>query len=212
MADRLASYKDFQAYIKGGGDIQPASEQYNAIQYILDGVARRMATYILRSPFYRLAQTTSDGISSPQEFYGTEHYGWHDRSIIRLHRFPLISITSIFDNESLIDGTYYTLDYEEASIFRVVGKWYKQRKAVQVVYTAGFAAQGAGDTASILVPEDLRNAFLTQAKYEYSQWQPGGVPPEGVTTISRPDGSVIVPAQAWLNKVKDVMDAYRRTV
>lgn len=198
--------------MQGGSDISPESEQYTALNYILDGVSRRMATYLLRSPYYRLAATTSDGINSQLEFYGTEHYGWHDRSTIRLHRFPLIAVTSIFDNQTSIDATQYQLDYEESTIMRVVGKFYRQRKAVQVVYTAGFSPNGqSGDAACLAVPEDLRNAFLLQVKYEYSRWQPGGIPPAGATTISRPDGSVIVPAQPWLNEVKDVMDGYRRT-
>jgi hypothetical protein len=211
VADRLASFNDLASFMRGGSEIVPETEQYTAANLILDGVSRRMATYILRSQFYRLAQTTSDGISSALEFYGTEHYGWHDRLIIRLHRFPLISITSLIDNETPLDSTYYQLDYEESTIMRVVGKFYRQRKAVQVIYTAGFAATGSGDTAALVVPEDLRNACLLQTKYEYSRWQPGGVPPAGATTISRPDGSIIVPAQTWLTEVKDVLDSYRRT-
>lgn len=213
MADRLASYNDLVAYMQGAADIAPKSAQYNALQYILDGVARRMATFILRSPYFRLAQVTSDGISSALEYYGTEHYGRHDRSIIRLHRFPLVSITSIFDNQSSIDSSYYQLDYEEATIFRIVGKWYKAPKAVQIIYTAGFAPNNlSGDAAALVVPEDLRNEYLRQCKYEYSRWQPGSLPPEGATTISRPDGSIIVPAQPWLASTKDVMDGYRRPI
>jgi hypothetical protein len=208
---RLASFNDLAAFMKGGAEIAPGSEQYTAANYILDGVSRRMANYILRSNFYSFSQVTSDGISSALEFYGTEHYGWHDRSIIRLHRFPLVSVSSIIDNQSSVDSTQYVLDYEESTIMRIVGKFYRQRKAVQVIYTAGFAATGAGDSGKLNVYEDLRNACLLQAKYEYSRWQPGGVPPAGATTISRPDGSIIVPAQAWLTEVKDVMDGYRRT-
>ena len=210
MTDRLASYTDFISLMKGGSSISPNSEEYTAANMILDGVSTRMAGYIFKSPFYRLAQLTSDGISSPTEFYGTEHYGLHGRNVIRLKRAPVQAILSIIDNTVLLTADQYQVDYNAAIIYRNVGRFYRQRKIVQVIYTAGYASNGNSnaDGLALDVPDDLRNACIQQSVHEFSQWAPGGVP-LGVTTVSRPDGSMVFTPVTWLIPVKDVLDKYR---
>ena len=75
MADRLASYADVQTTMKGGGDVDPTSEKGTRLGKNRESVSARMMKNILRSSFYSLALSTSDGSSSPTEKYGSEHYG-----------------------------------------------------------------------------------------------------------------------------------------
>jgi hypothetical protein len=210
MADRLAAYTDFQAFMKNAAGVDSTSEKGTAIGQALDGVSRRMATFITKSPTLGLAQLTSDGVSAPTEFYGTEHYGKHKRNLIRLMRpFNLVSVASINDNGTFLTSDQFVVDYRFGAIRRIVGMFFCQPLAVQVIYTAGYAFAGSGDTLALQVPEDLRNACLKQAAYEFTVREPGGVP-VGATTISRPDGSIVVPTQNWLPDVLDVMRQYRR--
>lgn len=209
MADRLASFNDFASFVKGGDQIKPQTEMYAAVNLMADGVSRRMATYIFKSPNLRLAQLTSDGISSPTEFFGTEHYGRHARNIITLPRPNLVVVSSINDNGTLLNAVQYNVDYRVGIIYRTNGKFYALPKCVQVVYTAGYASNGqSGDSLALSVPEDLRNACLAQMAYEYSRYQPGGIP-FGAQTVSRPDGSIVIKAQPWLDDVEDVMQKYQ---
>jgi hypothetical protein len=209
MADRLASYKDFSVFMKGAASLAPQGEDYNAVNQALDGISRRMASFILKSPNLRLAQLTSDGKSAPLETFGTEHYGRHARNIIVLPRPNLVAITSINDNGTILDAVQYNVDYRIGVIYRTNGKFYCLPKCVQVVYTAGWPLNGkTGDNLALCVPEDLRNACLAQLAFEYTRRQPGGVP-FGAQTVSRPDGSLVIKAQAWLDDVEDVMEKYQ---
>ena len=195
--------------MKGGDQITSGSEKYQALNYALDSVSRRMATYILKSPNIRMIQYTSDGIAGPREFYGIEHYGRDKRNQIRLKRTPVAAIVSITDNDTLLTSDQYVVYHDAGIIYRNVGKFFRQYRAVQVVYTAGYPSNGLnGDALALVVPEDLRDACSAQVTYEFFKREPGGIPP-GATTISRPDGSVLVPLQPWLDTVKDVMQYYR---
>lgn len=210
MADRLASYKNFQDFAKGASNIQASDERGLAIGRMLDGISRRMENYILKGPTYSLKQAASDGTNSPLEYYGTEHYGLHKRNLIRLNRpFNFTAVTSIVDNGTTLTADQFYADYRVGTIHRIVGKFYSQPGAVQVVYTSGFPVTGAGDQQKLAVPDDLTNACLLQAQFEFDRREPGNVPP-GATTVSRPDGSIVIKAQAFLDEVQDVLDAWRR--
>jgi len=206
---RLASFENVQTALKGGGDIQSSDEQGTRIQQFLDGISRRMMTYILKSAQFSLAQSTSDGSSGPLEYYGTEQYGLHKRNLIRLYRpLNLTAVTAVIDDGNTLTSDQYYVDYRVGSIRRIVGRFYPYSGAVQVIYTAGYAAIGAGDTLALQVPFDLRDACVKQTIYVFTASEPGGVP-VGATTISRSDGSVVVPSVDWLPDVKQVMDQYR---
>ena len=210
MADLLASFQDFQDFAKDASKISSSSEKGVAIVKLLASVSRRMMTYVLKSNNYSLKQLASDGLNSPSEFYGIEHYGKDRRNIIRLYRpFNVTSITSVIDNGSVLTSDYYYVDYQNGIINRLRGKFYPYPGAVQVVYTAGFPVNGDGDTQKICVPEDLQVACLTQANYEFTEREPGGVP-AGAQTVSRPDGSIVIKPQAWLDRVKDVLDSWKK--
>lgn len=205
--DRLASYNDVKAFLKGGEDIPAQSEKYNALQYILDGVSRKIETYCLRSVVSSWLQQTFT------ELYGIEHYGRHSRDTIRLKNTPVVSITSVTDNmpagASVVDPSEYTTEPNAGIIYRVVGKFYCAPLAVQVIYVAGYAATGLGDTYAIQVPVDVRNACLEQVAYELSLREPGG-PLYGVDSISRPDGSIVQKTTDLLSSVKFALEPYRR--
>lgn len=215
MADRIASYDALQQFMKGGSAIADNSEDSQALNQILDGVSSRIAKFILRSTVYRLAQLASDGVNSPLELYGTEHYGHTDRNVIRLNRHcNFVAITSIIDNVQVGGGNpvtsdAYNVDTVAAVIYRRSGMFYPYPKCTQVIYTSGYPATGAADTACLQVPEDLRNACMLQCQFEFNERQPGGVP-AGATTIARPDGSLVIPAQEWLPRVLDVLLDYRK--
>lgn len=210
MSDLLASYADFQTYIKDGKTISSNSEKGAAIVGLLARTSRRMETYILKSSVYSLGQYTSDGISGPTEFYGVEHYGLHKRNLIRLARpFNLVSVTSIIDGDTTLTTDYFNVDYRTGTIYRTTGRFKCYQLAVQVIYTAGWAVIGSGDTLKIGVPDDLTDACLKQSAYEFSVREPGGVP-VGASTISRPDGSIVVQPKNWLPDVLDAMKQYRR--
>ena len=206
----LASYSDFQGYCKDGASIPSTSEKGSAIVGLLKRTSRRMATYILKGTTYSLAQSTSDGVSGAIERYGVEHYGAHKRNLIRLYRpFNLTAVTSVIDGDTVLTTDYFNVDYRVGAIYRISGRFQCYPLAVQVIYTAGWAPMGAGDTLKLCVPDDLTDACLKQSAYEFSKREPGGVP-VGATTISRPDGSVVIKAQAWIDDVLDAMNQYRR--
>lgn len=210
MADRLASYSDIQTYLKDGASIDSSSEKGSALGMALDKVSRRMMTYILKGPTYTLRQYTSDGTSGPTEFYGVEHYGLSKRNLIRLARpFNLVSVTSVIDNGTTLDSTQWVADYRVGTIYRLTGRFFGYPQAVQVIYTSGWPVTGGGDTQKLAVPDDLTEACCKQCSYEFTAREPGGVP-VGATTVSRPDGSIVVPAQNWLPAVLDTMKQYRR--
>ena len=101
------------------------------------------------------------------------------------------------------------VDPENAILTRIVGWFYPIPRSVQVIYTAGFPVAGAGVTQAIQVPEDLNEGCCLQSAYEFAEAEPGFIP-AGATTVSRPDGSVVVPAQKWLTRVQDILDACDR--
>jgi hypothetical protein len=209
MADRLASFSDFANFIKGGSSIKPDSEMYTAVNLMIDGISRRIASFILKSTQLRLAQLTSDGLSAPIERFGTDDYGLHKRNTIILPRGPVVVVSSVNDNGTLLAASDYNVDYRRGIIYRVNGRFFCLPQCVQVIYTAGFPFNGkSGDDLALVVPEDLRNASLAQEAYEYSRYQPGGIP-FGAQTVSRPDGSIVIKAQPWLDDVEDVLEKYQ---
>lgn len=208
MAERLASVKNVQDYLKGGAGIVPATEQYTALVVILEGLSRAMMTEILGSPQRSLKQ------ASAVERYGNEHYGRHRRDRIRLRRFPVVSISSVDDDGDVLDASEYRTNAEAAILYRLSGKFTDEPLAVQVTYVAGYAETGSeaapqNNTLSLAVPADLRNACLEQLKHLWSEREPGGAI-SGATTISRPDGSVVFESVRWLKSVAAVLKSYKR--
>lgn len=207
---RLASFQDFCNFAKGAQNLSSQDERGVAVGMMLDGLGVRIANYILKSTQFPLYQYASDGVSGAAEFYGIEHYGKHKRNLIRLFRpFNIASITSVTDNQTLLTSDLYSLDPKNGSLWRLNGMFYPQPLAVQVVYTAGYPAIGAGNTAKLGVPSDLNIACLQQAQFEFNAREPGGVP-VGANTISRSDGSIVIQPQNWIKSVQNILDQYRR--
>lgn len=199
---------DLLAFLKNAnlGNVTPNSEKYVGLTYLLDGTSRAIETYVFNSPTSSFAQQAFT------EYYGSEHYGTHSRNEIRLKNRPVVSITSILDDinsgGTLLDSSQYAYDPDAAIIYRLSGRFFPQPRATQVIYTAGYPVTGQGDTLAIQVPLDIRNACLEQIAYEFTLREPGG-PSYGTTSISRPEGSVVIDPTALLPSVKFKLDAYR---
>lgn len=209
MAIRLASIKNCQDFLKGGSDIASGSEKMTALGMILDGVSVAINNEILKSTGYSLLAATSDGTQLPFEYYGSEHYGRAARNTIRLKRGPVLATSLVQDCNRVIDPANYNVDEVAAIIYLRFGWFSDSRRAVKVVYTAGFAETGSDDTRALVVPEDLRNACLAQMAFEWTRREPGG-PVFGATNITRPDGSLVVEGSGLLKEVKDVIKRYQK--
>jgi hypothetical protein len=208
MGIRLASFADCTAFLKGGDGIAGDSEKNGLLNIILDGVSSAIETEIIGTS-YSLLQSTSDGTSSPLEFFGTENYGKNKRNIIRFPRFPVISVASVVDCNRLVDPSNYYVDPLNAILYLRNLSFSNAPRAVQVVYTAGFPEQGTDDQRKLIVPINLRNACLAQMAFEWSRATPGGVP-FGASSISRPDGSVVIQGGGLLTEVQRVIQIYKK--
>jgi len=207
--NRLASFNSLLAFLKGGKTaITPAAESYAALQTILDSASAAIGNYCLPSTFLSLLQ------QSVTETFGIEHYGRHARNQIRLGLPPIASVASVTDNlplgGSLLDPSEYVVDPRSGILTRIHGKFYCGPQAVQVVYTGGYAPNGqTGDDYALNVPNDLAMAALEQAAYEFSLREPGGAF-YGVSSMSRPDGSLVSSVEKnLLPQVKALLAPYR---
>lgn len=180
-----------------------------ALGMILDGVSVAINNEILRSTGLSLLAGTSDGTQLPFEYYGSEHYGRAVRNTIRLKRGPVLAVSLVQDISLTIDPANYMVDPLAAIIYLRLGHFSDSRRAVKVVYTAGFAEVGSDDTRALVVPEDLRNAALAQMAFEWTRRQPGGAV-FGATNVTRPDGSIVLEGSGLLKEVKDVIKRYAK--
>lgn len=188
VTDRLASMANTLAFIKGGAGLASGSESFNAISLILDAASKAIENYCLPSSAFNWLQQTWT------ETFGVDHYGRGMRNQIRLSVTPVNSITSVTDNlpigGNLLDSSEYVVNPKSGILWRIHGKFYCGPEAVQVVYNAGYAPTGAGDTYCLAVPADLAMGCMEQVAYEFSLRQPGGSF-YGVSSLSRPDGSMV---------------------
>lgn len=207
LNNRLASLANVLAFLKGGNNIAANSEEYNALGLILDAVSCAIANYCLPSSSLSWLQ------QSYTETFGDEHYGRGTRNKIRLGVTPIVSITSVIDNipigGSLLDASEYVVNARSGILTRLRGKFYCGPESVQVIYIAGYAASGSGDTYQLLVPPDLSMACMEQVAYEFGLRQPGGQF-YGTSSVARPDGSLVSQvANNFLPMVTEVLNQYR---
>lgn len=195
-------------FLKGGtAGIVDGSESSTALNLLLDAASRAIENYCLPSPYFNWLQ------QSWTETFGIEDYGRGSRNRIRLSVAPVASITSVTDNlplgGSLLDSSEYVVNPNSGVLSRIHGKFYCGPQAVQVAYVAGYAPTGTGDTYCLTVPADIAMACLMQVAYEFSLRQPGG-PFYGISSLSRPDGSLVsAVANGLLSEVKAKLAQYR---
>jgi hypothetical protein len=212
MSIRLASISEVKDFLKGGTTIPQNSEKQNALEIILDDVSDRIQNEIVNSCGFGLLQSTSDGTSGPQEFYGSEHYGHGPRrDKIRLKRFPVASVASLTDSifNRLYSPNNYVVDPAAAMIYLRIGSFPDAPLAMQVVYTAGYAETGGDQTRKLAVPGYLRSACLVQVAFEYSRREPGNAP-IGANTVSRSDGSVVTEGGGLLKEVQRAIVRFKQ--
>jgi uncharacterized phiE125 gp8 family phage protein len=144
----------------------------------------------------------------------TELYDVEDRADdVWLRGVPVASITSVKARSSrqtdwadvtAMDSSLYSFD---AGTGRLIldGTWYAGREMLQVVYTAGFAAD---TTAFIAAYPDLADAADKQVTHEFERRTELGAGSTGMQGTSRVETAPV----ALLPVVRERWDPYRRMV
>lgn len=128
---------------------------------------------------------------------------------LRLPNWPIVSITSIYEDDVLlVEGTDYYVDYAAGIIHRIGGNWVKGWNEIVVTYVAGYVVQGAtpgaGETA---LPADIRLACSIQAARE---WKKSQGAEWGESSRTFPDGSTTRTERGLLKDVEELLAKYRR--
>jgi len=136
---------------------------------------------------------------------------------LQLDVYPIESITSVtvaldrdYDNgDSLTEDTDYVADYSMGGLYKEYLNWSTIRKAVKVVYSAGYvdpaSVAGEGQTA---LPADIQEAAIRQTIHLFKTRLAPGVRSQGMD-----DGSMtFYDARDLLESVKALVRPYRRVV
>jgi len=128
-----------------------------------------------------------------------------------LPNFPVVSITSIYEDDvELTADEDYRLYAEAGILRRIGGDWARGDRVIKITFVAGFvvlgSAPGTGETA---LPADLQLAALQQIAAE---WMAHKNKTWGRTSESGPDGSSITRFETtqFLREVREVLARYRR--
>jgi hypothetical protein len=103
--------------------------------------------------------------------YSTVYLDSEGEADFWLPNYPIVSITSIYENDVLLTEGL-TSDYvfyaSEGRVHRIGGTWAKGTKMIKITYVAGYAVQGATPgTGEVALPGGLKYACLLQCAVEY---------------------------------------------
>jgi hypothetical protein len=126
-----------------------------------------------------------------------------------LPNFPVVSITSIYEDEVLlVENTDYYVDYAAGVVHRIGGNWVKGWHEIVITYVAGYVVQGAtpgtGETA---LPADLKLACMIQVAREWKKTQGSEW---GESSRTFPDGSTTRIERGLLKEVEEILVRYSR--
>jgi hypothetical protein len=163
---------------------------------VIDAVSSRLTQHLGRE----IAKTT----------YTTVYIDGDGERDILLPHYPIVSITSIYEDDVLLtEGTDddYILYASEGRLRRVGGGWMAGSKTVKLTYVAGYTVQGASPgTGEVALPGDLKLAALMQCAAEWKRCQQKDW---GEASRSFPDGSVSKHSEdALLPQVKAALDRH----
>ena len=136
------------------------------------------------------------------------HSGRAGQSSLRLDRYPVAALTSLYDDvdrvygsTTLIDPSDYVLEDEKAGIVKLDGLTFREGlKNIKVVYTAGYAA-GSKERA-LLEQAAIELLWLARNK--------GDLALLGLQSRSIADGRVDTFDVDWPAGVKEILDPFRK--
>lgn len=186
---RLCSVNEAKAFIEGTGGAAVDAVGLTKLRELVDAVSEEMETEILGN---QLVGELASGLKqlSATGSYGPEDYGLHERSVILLRRhLNVASITSVTDDGTALAAAEFKLDKELGAVRLLGGRRFSTKpRAVDVVYTAGYAETGSADTLKLSAPADLNLAAQEYAAFRYMRFK--GTYPVGVEVVNRFNGSL----------------------
>ncbi len=187
------------AAAKGYCGVESATTTWDTVlETIIDGVSEGFNRFCDRV----LAKATHTSI----------YLDGPERRDLILPNFPVISITSIYEDDvELTEGADY--DYrlyaDEGILRRVGGNWAQGDKVIKITYVAGYIAIPISPEVEN-IPADLKLAVLWQIAAE---WMAHKNKTWGKTSESKPDGSSVTRYETTqlLKEVREVLrNGYKR--
>lgn len=127
---------------------------------------------------------------------------------LRLPNYPIISITSIYDDDSLVASTKYFINKEKGMLILKDGEgnWTEGIYTIKITYTAGYKQGATG--ASVEFPKDLESAWVKQTAKE---WQDKEHSLLGISSRSAADGSIsYIEKGEFLKEVESILQRYKK--
>jgi len=138
--------------------------------------------------------------------YANETYDGNGKQVMWLNNYPVTGNMTVTENDTALTAgnlNDYLCYNSTGRLYRCNNVWYTGAKQVQVTYTAGYVCTGN----NVTLPVDIRLEALVQIAEEFSRYQRKDW---GIDSISYPDGSRSRTQTGLLDRVKKVLDKYRR--
>lgn len=116
-----------------------------------------------------------------------------------LKYYPVTSVTSITQDSTTVDTSYYWLDGDAGVVWRDTGTWTEDDPGnILVTYVAGYARAS--------IPALVTQTALELLRHRYTDWSAGA----DTTSQMAMGGTLYQPRSTWPYQVKDAIERLRR--
>ncbi len=120
----------------------------------------------------------------------TEYYDGDGTDLLLLNNYPIVSITSLYDDTKRVYGADTLIDSADIIIYKTNGCvrldghiFTKSEQNIKIIYRAGYGT-GVGETA---IPENLKLGLIYLASAVYLEGKAGVAVVEGQEMVYRPN-------------------------